>query len=99
MTLNQAHTWAEPDLYILADEDLIESSEKAVRRLCPIAKHPEPVLVPHWSDEGIEHVMAILAERDIARPVARVRPIAGYRFKWKGRLARLRDSLGAGTRT
>jgi len=51
--LNQAHTWAEPDLYILADEDLIESSEKAVRRLCPIAKQADPVLVPDKAWEGL----------------------------------------------
>jgi hypothetical protein len=53
-------------------------------------------MIPHYSDEGIEQVMEILAGRRIARPIARVRPLAGYRFKWKGRLARLRDSLGAG---
>ena len=58
----------------------------------------EPAMIPHYSDEGIEQVMEILAGRRIARPIARVRPLAGYRFKWKGRLARLRDSLGAGKR-
>ena len=50
---NQAHTWAEPDLYILADEDLIQSSERAVRRLCPIEKHPEPVIAPDKPWEGL----------------------------------------------
>jgi hypothetical protein len=48
-----AHTWAEPDLFILADEDLIETSENAVRRLCPIEKHPEPVIVPDRPWEGL----------------------------------------------
>jgi len=51
--LSQAHTWVEPDLYLLADEDLIETSENAVRRLCPIEKHPEPVIVPDKPWEGI----------------------------------------------
>jgi len=51
--LSYAHTWAEPDLYILADEDLIETSENAVRRVCSIQKHPEPVLVPDRPWEGL----------------------------------------------
>ena len=53
ITMSQAHTWAEPDLYILADEDLIETSKNAVRRLCPIEKHPEPVIVPDRPWEGL----------------------------------------------
>jgi len=48
-----AHTWAEPDLYILADEDLIETSRNAVRRLCPIEKHSEPVIAPDRPWEGL----------------------------------------------
>lgn len=46
------HTWAEPDLYILADEDLIESSKNTVRRLCPIQKQGDPVIVPDKPWEG-----------------------------------------------
>ena len=51
--LNYAHTWAESDLYILADEDLIETSENVVRRLCPIEKRSEPVIVPSEPWEGL----------------------------------------------
>lgn len=39
-------TFADPDLYLMADESLIESSRGVTRRLCPVAKHPEPVIVP-----------------------------------------------------
>jgi hypothetical protein len=38
--LNQAHTWAEPDLFLMADEQIIEKGEKAVRRICPIESIP-----------------------------------------------------------
>ncbi len=51
--VNLAHTWAEPDLYTMADEDLIESSENAIRRLCPIEKHPDPVIVPDKPWDGL----------------------------------------------
>jgi len=47
------HTWAEPDLYLMADADLVESAKNAVRRLCPIEKHGEPVIVPDKAWEGV----------------------------------------------
>lgn len=47
------HTWAESDLYILADEQIIEKAENAVRRLCPVEKHPDPVIVPDKPWEGL----------------------------------------------
>ena len=50
--MNQAHTWSEPDLYLLVDEDLIESAKNAKRRLCTIEKHPAPVIVPDKPWEG-----------------------------------------------
>ena len=52
-----------------------------------------PAIVLHVSDEGVDEVVRALAERDIAHPVARVRPVAGYRFHWRGRLARLVERL------
>ncbi len=52
LTISYAHTWAEPDLYILADEDLIETSRNTIRRLCQIEKHPDPVIAPDRSWEG-----------------------------------------------
>ena len=55
-----------------------------------------PVLVPHWSDEGVDEVVRALAARDISHPVARLRPLAGYRFHWKGRLVRLRERFALG---
>lgn len=51
--MNLAHTWAEPDLYILADEDLVESSSNALSRLCPVDKHPDPVIAPDRAWEGL----------------------------------------------
>lgn len=51
---NYTHTWAEPGLYILADEELIESSKNAIWRLCPIEKAPDPVIVPDQPWEGGE---------------------------------------------
>jgi RNA-splicing ligase RtcB len=56
----------------------------------------EPKLIPHWSDEGIDEVIASLRHNDIVRPVARLRPVAGYRYLWKGRLARAREKITAG---
>lgn len=47
-----AHSWSEPDLYILADEDLIETCSGAVRSVCPVEKRPDPVLVPDKPWEG-----------------------------------------------
>ncbi|MDD3928055.1 MAG: hypothetical protein PHT33_15535 [bacterium] len=44
--------WAEPDLYLMADEALVESAENAVFRICPMEKAPEPVLVPDMPWEG-----------------------------------------------
>lgn len=49
----QAHTWAEPDLFLLADEQLIASSENVTRRVCQIEKHPEPVIKPEKPWEGV----------------------------------------------
>ncbi|MDI6827944.1 MAG: hypothetical protein QME62_05615 [Armatimonadota bacterium] len=51
--LNQAHTWTEADLFLMADEDIIEKSENANRRLCQIEKHPDPVIVPNRPWEGL----------------------------------------------
>lgn len=53
----------------------------------------EPETVPHYSDEGIDKVIEVLERNRIVRPIARVRPIAGYRYKWKGRLARVKDRI------
>jgi len=50
---SQAHTWAEPDLYILADEELIAECKNAVRRLCPIEKDADPVIKPDKPWEGL----------------------------------------------
>ena len=49
---NLAHTWSEPDLYLVADEDLIHESRNIKLRLCPIQKSPEPVIVPDKPWEG-----------------------------------------------
>lgn len=57
---------------------------------------PVPRIVPHWSDEGVDAVIDVLRHRGIARPIARLRPLAGYRYVWKGRLARARERLTAG---
>ncbi len=57
---------------------------------------PEPKQVPHVSDEGIDAVIESLGRNDIVRPVARLRPMAGYRYLWKGRLARAREKITAG---
>jgi hypothetical protein len=51
--VNLAHTWAEPDLYLMADEELIASSENADRRVCRIEKHPEPVIAPDRPWDGL----------------------------------------------
>jgi len=49
---NAAHTWSEPDLYLLADSDLVARAENLSRRLCPVEKHEDPVLVPDTPWEG-----------------------------------------------
>lgn len=51
---NYTHTWAEPGLYIMADEELIESSKNARRRFCPIEKNSDPIMVPDRPWEGGE---------------------------------------------
>ena len=56
-----------------------ESSEPAVRR--------------HHSDEGIDKVVEILHRHRVVRPIARIRPIAGYRYIWKGKLSRAKERL------
>ena len=48
-----AHTWAEPDLYILADDQLVHSSENVRRRLCRVEKSPDPIIVPDRPWEGM----------------------------------------------
>jgi len=44
--------WAEPDLYLMADESLIDTAERATFRICQLDKHPEPVLLPDQPWEG-----------------------------------------------
>lgn len=51
---NYTHTWADPGLYLMADEELIESSKNAARKLCQIEKDPDPVLKPDKPWEGAE---------------------------------------------
>ena len=48
----EEHDWAEPDLFLMVDEDLVESAEGARFRLCPMEKAPEPVLRPTEVWEG-----------------------------------------------
>jgi len=50
---NLIHVWAEPDLYLLADEDLVASCEGVTRKVCPIQKEPEPVIFPEKPWEGV----------------------------------------------
>ena len=57
---------------------------------------PEPKLVPHWSDEGIDKVIEVLTHNRIIKPIARLKPMAGYRYIWKGRLARAREKMTTG---
>jgi len=47
------HVWAEPDLYLLANEDLVASCEGVTRKVCPIQKEPEPVIFPEKPWEGV----------------------------------------------
>jgi len=44
--------WAEPDLFLMVDEDLVESAENARLRFCPIEKQEQPVLLPTETWEG-----------------------------------------------
>ena len=46
------HTWAEPDLYLMADENVVEQTQNVERNLCPIVKNPDPVLTPDRPWEG-----------------------------------------------
>jgi hypothetical protein len=48
-------TFADPSLYLMADEDLIESSRGVTRRLCPVTKRPDPVFLLDrpWEGGGI----------------------------------------------
>ena len=46
------HSWADPDLYVMADEGLIDDAENADFRICPMRKAPEPVLLPDQPWEG-----------------------------------------------
>ncbi len=61
---NYAHTWAEPDLFILADEQIIETSDNAVRRLCPIEKRADPVISPSEPWEGLAADGAVTSLQD-----------------------------------
>lgn len=45
-------TFADASLHLMADEDLIESSQGVKRRLCPVTKHPDPVFVLDKPWEG-----------------------------------------------
>lgn len=46
-------SWAEPDLFLMVDRDLIEHQAGEVHyEFCPIQKHPEPVLLPTQRWEG-----------------------------------------------
>ena len=52
-----------------------------------------PDLVPHWSDEGIDKVVEVLAQNRVVKPIARLSPVAGYRYYWRGRLARFKENF------
>jgi hypothetical protein len=45
-------SWAEPDLFICADEALFESAEGAHFQLCPMEKESQPVFLPTATWEG-----------------------------------------------
>jgi len=53
MIINNSHCWSEPDLYIVLDNRLIESSENARYRVCRVEKYPEPVITPDNRWEGL----------------------------------------------
>lgn len=46
------HDWAEPDLLLMVDEQLIDHAEGATFELCQLEKHPEPLLLPTEPWEG-----------------------------------------------
>ena len=48
----EQHDWAEPDLLLMADEDLVEQADGAELRLCQMEKAPSPVLTPTQIWEG-----------------------------------------------
>ena len=48
----QEPCYADPTLFLMADEDLVESAENAAFRICPMDKAPEPVLAPTQPWEG-----------------------------------------------
>lgn len=56
-----------------------------------------PTIVPHYSDEGLGEVIDHLQRHRVVKPIARLRPFAGYRYKWKGRFDRTRDAVKAMT--
>ncbi|MCM8770035.1 MAG: hypothetical protein NC911_10305, partial [Candidatus Omnitrophica bacterium] len=48
----QEPVWAENDLFLMADQKLVEKAEKATFSVCQMEKHPEPVLIPEQTWEG-----------------------------------------------
>ncbi|HOL67428.1 MAG TPA: hypothetical protein PKX93_08240 [bacterium] len=44
--------WVEPDLFLMADQNLVEKAERAEFTVCQMEKHPEPVLLPEQPWEG-----------------------------------------------
>lgn len=77
-----AHTWAEPDLYILADEELIASSKNAVRKLCPIQKRAEPVIAPDRPWEGLAPDGSVTSLQDPFYGTVLFDPIDGIFRAW-----------------
>ncbi|HNT35744.1 MAG TPA: hypothetical protein PKH07_12180, partial [bacterium] len=47
-----SHTWYEQDLYILADQQLIEKTENVSFNIAKIEKEPDPVIAPDRPWEG-----------------------------------------------
>ncbi|MEO6909163.1 MAG: hypothetical protein ABI210_14860 [Abditibacteriaceae bacterium] len=52
-----AHRWiqndyAEPDLFLMADDTLIEEADNAQFHLCPLEKEPKPIMLPTETWEG-----------------------------------------------
>lgn len=50
--ISHSHTWYEPDLFILADEQLVEQTENVSFKVCMIEKALEPVIEPDRPWEG-----------------------------------------------
>ena len=44
--------WSEPDLFLMADDTLIEEADNATFRLCPLEKEPQPIMLPTETWEG-----------------------------------------------